>query len=252
MRQWLRSFIEVITSPSKWWGKFKALTWQVQGFLLVFVLIACYFGFGWLGQHSLSQNKAWANTREVFLFVGSIIVIFNYTRDRKTREKDVANQRFVTTLEAERFFLDKVLPLMRRVKSTYNESLKKLSDDQQEILRYLEENMVERKDMHTVDDLIVDFTFSVIVEDSHFSELLQRLSYLSSYTYYDKVNVKQLYSIIGDDVDIFVHESFFKKAEREVQRTYYLNNYEAVIKESENYIHRKADKYGKRKEKVYR
>lgn len=203
------------------------------GLLLVSCVISFVSGgqfWPWSQNNLYSDNIIWSNIKDVLLVAGYVLVVVNYWRNSANRKNDVATKRFETTMEAERFFRKEILTSMRDTKKKY------------------EEYIVSHPILNTVNpnEFLTDLSFEAMVEEVNFSDVFQKLNYLSSYTHYKMVNKKQLYSNISDEINQFESINDFKKIEKVFNATYFMNNYLNLINDINEYIERREIKYGQK------
>jgi hypothetical protein len=80
-----------------------------------------------------------------------------------------------------------------------------------------------------------------------FVHILFMTSRLSGYLYYDKVNEKQLISLIGYDYDTLIQHDGMNELLTILEKKLQLNNFYTVFKMTSEYESERADKYGQKR-----
>ena len=202
----------------------------------------------WESARKLSDDKVWSNAREIFLLIGSLVVIGTYITNAVNRRKDINQKKFDLTIEAEKFFMDKLLPQMLETKTSYLEKLDKLysqnGDSFKKGLKEREAELIaklaeEDKKPLSFDDLF----FSIAVEQSKFGFVFNKLNFLSAYIQYRKINKYQFFSTIADEVTLFTKIDFFLLVKQNIDSSYLMKDYNIILKKVKKYA-KDVTKYG--------
>ncbi|MFC6164732.1 hypothetical protein ACFP3T_08640 [Lactiplantibacillus dongliensis] len=180
----------------------------------------------------------WLNTLvSIATIMGIVIALVQFQWTNRNRQEDLNNKRFDYTKQALDYYVHEIIPLLDYDLAAFDAKMKV---EMAKYMSHYNANNRELLEYLVISDLLTKFDPDINDFIENQVNLMGRLSRLSGYFYFDKVNQKQVLSIIGYRVQgYYKHRGIIASFSLLQERTH-INNYLTVLVAVGQYVNTRS------------